>query len=150
MEFDEAIANRLEALYRTEDVVRRRRLVLESLAPAASDRVVDVGCGPAFLVTDMVEVLGAGGSVVGVDSSTQMLEVARRRCADHRNVDLLHGFATSLPLDDGTFDAAACVQVLEYVPDVEAAVAELRRGPAAGWAAGRVGCRLVDGLLVFG
>jgi len=127
MEFDETIAVRLEALYRTADVVRRRRLVREALALTTGDRVVDVGCGPAFLVTDMVGVLGAGGSVVGVDSSTQMLEVARRRCAEHSNVELLQGFATSLPLDDETFDAAACVQVLEYVPDIETAVAELRR-----------------------
>ena len=35
--------------------------------------------------------------------------------------------ATSLPVDQGSFDAALCVQVLEYVPDVSAALEEMRR-----------------------
>ncbi len=35
--------------------------------------------------------------------------------------------ATTLPVLDGTFDAAVSVQVLEYVPDVAAALAEIHR-----------------------
>ena len=37
------------------------------------------------------------------------------------------GEATALPVDDGAFDAVVCAQVLEYVPDVAAALAEFRR-----------------------
>jgi len=33
----------------------------------------------------------------------------------------------SLPVKDASFDAALCVQVLEYVPDATAALAEMRR-----------------------
>ena len=39
----------------------------------------------------------------------------------------LEGEATRLPVESGTFDAAVCVQVLEYVSDVDAALAELHR-----------------------
>ena len=34
---------------------------------------------------------------------------------------------TALPVESGTFDGAVCVQVLEYVADVDAALAELHR-----------------------
>ena len=33
----------------------------------------------------------------------------------------------ALPVDDGEFDAALCVQVMEYVPDPPAALAEMHR-----------------------
>jgi arsenite methyltransferase len=127
VEFDEGIAKQLEALYRTGDVVRRRRLVVEALAPVPGARILDVGCGPGFFLTDLLDHVGAGGSVVGVDSSPQMLEVARRRCVGHRNAALLDVLATALPFADAAFDAAVCVQVLEYVPDIASALVEFRR-----------------------
>jgi ubiquinone/menaquinone biosynthesis C-methylase UbiE len=44
----------------------------------------------------------------------------------------LQAEATALPLADGRVDAAAVVQVLEYVPDVSRALGELRRVLRAG------------------
>lgn len=76
--------------------------------------------------------MGAEGSVVGVDGSPQMLAVAARRCEKHDNVSLHEADATSLPVDDGSFDAAVCVQVLEYVQDATAALAEMHRAVRRG------------------
>ncbi len=56
-----------------------------------------------------------------------MLQLAHARCGGRDNVGLLEGEATALPVESGTFDGAVCVQVLEYVPDVDAALAELHR-----------------------
>ena len=56
-----------------------------------------------------------------------MLALAERRCAGHGNVTFHEGDATALPVDDREFDAALSVQVQEYVPDVDAALAELHR-----------------------
>jgi ubiquinone/menaquinone biosynthesis C-methylase UbiE len=56
-----------------------------------------------------------------------MLDLARRRCAENPNVTFHRGTATEVPLPDAEFDAAVCVQVLEYVADADAALAELRR-----------------------
>ena len=125
--FDEALAAQLETLYRTRDVLRRRRLVREALQAGPGDRVLDVGCGPGFYVAELVEQVGPTGSVTGVDASPQTLELARRRTEGHDNVALRLADAIALPVPDGAFDAALSVQVLEYVADPDAALAELHR-----------------------
>jgi ubiquinone/menaquinone biosynthesis C-methylase UbiE len=56
-----------------------------------------------------------------------MLGLAARRCQGFHNVVLSQGEATSLPVEDSSFDAALCVQVLEYVPGVRVALGELYR-----------------------
>lgn len=127
LEFDEATAKRLEAAYGTRDMRRRRTLVLDALAAAPGERILDIGCGPGFYVAELLDRVGAQGSVVGVDSSAPMLGIAGRRCEGHDNVELLEGDATALPVDDGGFDAAVSVQVLEYVEDIPAALREIRR-----------------------
>jgi arsenite methyltransferase len=76
--------------------VRRRRIVREALAAASGERILDVGCGPGFYCTELLEEVGPSGSVVGVDSSPAMLELAARRCAGHDNVELRETDAASL------------------------------------------------------
>ena len=127
LEFDRRDVERLERLYTTRDVLRRRELVRVALGARAGDRVLDVGCGPGFYVTEMLEVVGRGGSIVGVDGSADMLAVAAKRAEGHDNVEFHEADATSLPVPDASFDRAIAVQVLEYVRDVPAALAELRR-----------------------
>ena len=88
LEFDEDAARQIEALYQIGDAVRRRRIVREALGAAVGERILDVGCGPGFYCAELLEEVGPSGSVLGVDSSPPMLELARRRCAGHDNVEL--------------------------------------------------------------
>lgn len=132
LQFDADAAGRIEALYHIRDAVHRRELVREALGAVRGERVLDVGCGPGFYCLELSEIVGPSGSVVGVDSSPAMLQLARTRCAARDNVQLVEGEATALPVEDGTFDGVVCVQVLEYVSDVDAAVAELHRAVRPG------------------
>jgi ubiquinone/menaquinone biosynthesis C-methylase UbiE len=125
--FDEKVAAQLEAIYRTADVMRRRRLALEALAAERGDAVLDLGCGPGFYVADLLDAVGPDGAVTGVDPSAAMLEMTRRRVEGHANARVLEGQATALPVGDGEFDRLLCVQVFEYLDDVGAALAEVRR-----------------------
>jgi ubiquinone/menaquinone biosynthesis C-methylase UbiE len=127
MEFDRDQARALDAIYRTRDMVRRRRLAREALAAQPGERILDVGCGPGYYVAEIAEEVGESGSVVGVDSSAPMLAVSAQRCAELPNTEFREGHATSLPVEDATFDAALSAQVLEYVEPVGAALAELHR-----------------------
>jgi arsenite methyltransferase len=125
--FDENIARQMETLYRTRDVLRRRALVRAALAVRPGERVLDVGCGPGFYTEELLAEVGREGSVVGVDASPQMLAVATKRCERFPNVAFHEGDATALPVEEASFDAALCVQVLEYVADATAALAQMRR-----------------------
>jgi arsenite methyltransferase len=125
--FDESLAEQLEVLYATRDILRRRALIRDALGAQRGERILDIGCGPGFYVSELLEEVGSGGSVVGVDSSAAMLGVAAGRCKGHANVAFHEAEVPSLPVEDASFDRALCVQVLEYVQDVEAALAEMHR-----------------------
>jgi len=132
LEFDRRLLERLNRLYATRDVLRRRELVRAALGPRPGDRILDVGCGPGFYVTELLEAVGREGLVVGVDSSADMLAVAAERADGHDNVEFCEADATSLPVPDAGFERAVCVQVLEYVRDVPAALTEMHRALGPG------------------
>src|SRR4051794_10505820 len=95
MAFDEKVAAQLDAFYRTRDVIRRRELALAALDAQPADAVVDIGCGPGFYVAALAE---QAARVTGIDPSASMLAMAARKTEGHRNVTLLPGEATALPL----------------------------------------------------
>jgi arsenite methyltransferase len=129
LQFDETTARRIEAVYTTPDVLAQRRTSRSALGLRPGERVLDIGCGPGFLTAEMAEEVGSGGRVDGVDPSESMLAVARRRetAPGAAPISLHAGDALTLPFEDGTFDAAVSTQVLEYVDDVPAALAEAFR-----------------------
>jgi arsenite methyltransferase len=125
--FDQRIVDQLDKMYRTRDVLRRRQLVRDALQCAPGQRVIDVGCGPGFYAAELLEQVGPQGCVVGVDTSAPMLAAAARRCAGRGRAEFREAPATSIPVESASFDRALSVQVLEYVADVSAALAEIHR-----------------------
>ena len=127
MVFNERLSNQLEVVYHARDMVRRRELAREALAATEGERVLDIGCGPGFFVAELLEEVGPDGHVTGVDASPAMLALAARRCAGRAGAGFVAADVRSLPVAGAAFDAALCVQVLEYVPDATAALAGMHR-----------------------
>lgn len=123
--FDAGAAQQLERAYLTADVTRQRAATTTALDLQPGQAVLDIGCGPGLLAQDMTAAVGTSGRVVAVDPAATMVTLARERSAGTFEVAL--GDATRLPFASNRFDAAAVVQVLEYVPDVDAALAEMHR-----------------------
>jgi SAM-dependent methyltransferase len=84
--------------------------------------VLDAGTGTGVAAAAATAAVGPSGSVVGVDPSVPMLEVARRRAPL-----LVAGVAPGLPFPDDTFDAVAANLVLSHFRDTPEGAAELVR-----------------------
>jgi SAM-dependent methyltransferase len=129
LRFEGDRARALEAIYLTPDIVAQREAVLEALDPRPGERVLDLGVGPGLLAAAIAARVGPGGAVHGVDLSADMLAIAgaREPAAEAAPITLAEGAVSALEAEDGSFDAAVCTQVYEYVADVPAALAEARR-----------------------
>jgi arsenite methyltransferase len=127
LRFDEEAAKGLLALYVTPDVVAQRAQFLQTLHPQTGERILDVGSGPGLLAAAIAGATGTSGAVCGVDISEPLLSAARRHCSHLSSVEFHQADATHLPFPDQTFDAVISTQVLEFVPDVNAALAEIHR-----------------------
>jgi len=73
------------------------RAVLERLAPAPGERILDVGCGAGQTLLELAALVGRDGRVVGLDISSPMLARARERVAEAglTQVDLVLGDAAT-------------------------------------------------------
>lgn len=98
------------------------------LGPGA--RALDVCTGTGKLASIMARQVGPTGSVVGVDLTPEMLDVARDKLA-RRGLDgivtLEEGNALALPYPDGRFDAVSMGFALRNVADVPRAIREMAR-----------------------
>ena len=68
--FQEALDRQIEGLGRG---------AMDALKPKEGEHIIDIGCGCGQTSLDLGARVGAAGSVVGVDLSKPMLEVALRR-----------------------------------------------------------------------
>jgi len=85
-------------------------------------RVLDLGCGTGLNHPLLVDAVGPTGTVIGVDSSRQMLAQARHRSSRHgwRNVVLVQADMTTID-GLGPVDAVIATYTLSVVPGWERA-----------------------------
>lgn len=88
------------------------------------DRVLDVACGTGALALAAAELVGASGSVVGLDSNPEMLAVARRKSAP---VEWVEAAAEALPFADDSFDAVVSQFGFMFFDDKPQALREMVR-----------------------
>jgi trans-aconitate methyltransferase len=93
--------------------------LLELLEPKPGERILDLGCGTGPLTA---QIAAAGAEVVGIDSSPDMVEQARRAFPElHFEVADARTFALA-----GKFDAVFSNAVLHWVKEPEQAVSRIR------------------------
>jgi SAM-dependent methyltransferase len=86
-------------------------------------RVLDVGCGPGGLTSELVARVGAA-NVAAIDPAAQFSEACRTR---NPGADVRVGVAEELPWPDGEFDAVLSSLVLGFMRDPEQGVREMAR-----------------------
>lgn len=97
------------------------------IAPGQS--VLDFGCGPGFMAMALAEKVGVNGRVCGADINARFVADATARAAQNATplLSFHHLEGARLPFPDATFDRVITKNVLEYVPDASATIAELHR-----------------------
>lgn len=102
--------------------------LLERARPQPGERVLDLACGTGAVAREAVKRVSPSGSVVGVDVSPDMLRVAHEVVGtDNGRIEWQQASAESLPLPDASFDLALCQQGVQFFPDKQGALRELRR-----------------------
>lgn len=104
-----------------------KKTAVKALQLKAGSTVLDVCTGTGDLVQYIQPAVTESGSVVGLDFSPEMLEVARHRFSGVNNVSFHLGSALELPFEDNQFDGAVISFGLRNVDNIEQAIAEMAR-----------------------
>jgi len=107
-------------------------MALEQLSVQEGETVLEIGFGPGHCLKWIAQSVGQTGKAYGVDISSGMLEVTKRRLEKARLIDrveLYCGDATNLPYGDNTFDAAFMSFTLELfdTPEIPKVLEEVKR-----------------------
>lgn len=108
------------SVFANREGVDAREIAFAAIAACRPRNVLEVGPGPGELSSRMMDELGA--SVVALDTSERMVELARARGVDARVGDI-----QSLPFADASFDTVVAAWMLYHVPDLDRGLAEVAR-----------------------
>jgi arsenite methyltransferase len=123
-EIEDERVERYEQMFQWRDG-QRALLAQAELAPG--QRVLDLGTGPGFFAAGLAGLVSPGGRVDGVDINRRFVADANARAEGRADLAFHHVEDHRLPFEDATFDRAVCKNVLEYVPDLDATLGEVRR-----------------------
>ena len=102
-----------------QDVVWRKKMVAAITLPE-NGRVLDVACGTGDVVIEVRRQKGPGVTVVGIDFSPGMLDLARRKiscCQTHAAISLLVGNALAMPFRSASFHALTIAFGIRNIQD---------------------------------
>ena len=107
-------------------------MALEHLSIGKRETVLEIGFGTGYCLERIAESVGPKGKTYGIDISTGMMEISKKRLekADLEDrVKLFCGDAASLPFDDSTFNAVFMSFTLELfdTPEIPKVLEQIKR-----------------------
>ncbi len=111
------------------------RFMMKKAGDISGKKCLDVGTGTGEIAFHVARTAGAGSTVIGVDITPKMLELAEKK---ERELDLpvkidwRVGDALKLEFEDDTFDLVTSGYMLRNVTDILQAVSEMHRVLAPG------------------
>jgi len=123
----------MDATGEWEATSRLRQWERGQLRLRPSQRLLDVGCGLGDAALALASDLGETGQVHGVDVSQEMVAVARSRARGRvSSVCFSVADAAALGVPDEHYDVVRSERTLQWLPNPEVAVAEMRRAARPG------------------
>jgi ubiquinone/menaquinone biosynthesis C-methylase UbiE len=119
---------RVRAALPTEaDMGFRRRVetIIEWIDETRPVRILDCGSGYGFVLRILRDLTQA--EIVGLEYEEERVRETREALGDDPRLTIMQGDATNLPFADDSFDYVVCSEVLEHLPDDDAAAREIYR-----------------------
>ena len=109
-------------------LITRERL-RSVLAPAAGERILEIGPGTGYYTLDLAEWVGEDGRIEIFDLQQDFLDHTMGRAGERglTNLTPTQGDARSLPYEDASMDAVVLTAVLGEIPDPSQALREIAR-----------------------
>jgi demethylmenaquinone methyltransferase/2-methoxy-6-polyprenyl-1,4-benzoquinol methylase len=109
-----------------------RNMALERLNIERGEIVLEIGFGTGHCLKQMAESVGENGKVYGIDISSGMLEVSKKRLEETGlldRVELYCGDVLKMPCEDNKFDAVFMSFTLELfdTPEIPKVLNEIKR-----------------------
>lgn len=101
--------------------------ILAKLGIRARSTVIDLGFGQADELRGLADIVGDDGKVYGIESQKDRVEEAAKELRGVRNITVLTGNVSRIPLPDHSADYALLKGVLHEVPNVSIALIEAAR-----------------------
>ena len=102
--------------------------LIEEYGPWQGRRVLDLATGSGIFAQLVAGQIGPGGIVLGIDISSEMLTLAKTRCADLTSeVKFIESPAYPLEISSDSMDFVVCQQGFQFFPDKDAAAQEMFR-----------------------
>ncbi|MGX5846524.1 class I SAM-dependent methyltransferase [Mesorhizobium sp. PL10] len=122
------IAEEIQSIWQNSPIEHAHREELVQVVSVHIDShalsILEVGCGTGLIYEKLIGNISSDSSYTGVDSSSKMLEIARRNFPE---AEFLSGDGYDLSFGDQEFDVVLCFEVLGHIPEIEKFVAELLR-----------------------
>lgn len=125
-QLDTSAAEAYEAVLVPEVFRPWAELMVRKADISAGSRVLDIACGTGIVARCAARLCSAEST--GIDIDAAMIEVARAAAIrEEQHIEYHCSPAAELPFAPASFDAAFCLQGLQYFPDKPQALAELHR-----------------------
>jgi len=109
-----------------------RDMGLNQLDVKEGETVLEIGFGTGHCLEEIAKRVGENGKAYGIDISSRMLDITRKRMEKKRladTVELYCGDAMSMPYEDNMFDVVFMSFTLELfdTPEIPAVLKEIKR-----------------------
>lgn len=127
LNFEGELGRLQRAISESHEMIMQRSAVFEALQLRPGEKVLDVGCGGGSFACEAAKFVGSSGSVAGIDISEDQITAAQALCGSQPNVEFRVANALDLPYSDDLFDVVYAYSSLEYVPEIDTALSEIKR-----------------------
>ncbi|MCP4180934.1 MAG: class I SAM-dependent methyltransferase [bacterium] len=103
--------------------------LLDNVKLKKNIKVLDIGFGLGFPLTELAMRLGSSCKFFGIDPSESALKQTYNKIDFYgiENIELIHGIAENIPLDDNSIDLITSNNGINNVSDLEKALSECSR-----------------------